>query len=71
MALNTRSRISVCTVLAIATVFGNTATAQVNYEAWELLKSEFQRRLHNFGRCDEWNLCLTARTVVRANQEPE
>ena len=30
-----------------------------------------QRRLHNFGRCDEWNLCLTARTVVRANQEPE
>ncbi len=30
-----------------------------------------KRRLHNFGRCDEWNLCLTARTVVRANQEPE
>ena len=30
-----------------------------------------ERRLHNFGRCDEWNLCLTARTVVRANQERE
>jgi hypothetical protein len=28
-----------------------------------------QRWLHNFGRCDEWNLCLIARTVVRANQE--
>ena len=25
--------------------------------------------LHNFGRCDEWNLCLTAGTVVPANQE--
>jgi hypothetical protein len=28
-----------------------------------------QRWLHNLGRCDEWNLCLIARTVVRANQE--
>ncbi len=28
-----------------------------------------ERWLHNFGRCDEWNLCLIARTVVRANQE--
>ena len=28
-----------------------------------------ERWLHNFGRCDKWNLCLTARTVVRANQE--
>jgi len=25
--------------------------------------------LHNFRRCDEWNLCLTAGTVVPANQE--
>jgi hypothetical protein len=25
--------------------------------------------LHNFGRCNEWNLCLTAGTVVPANQE--
>jgi hypothetical protein len=34
--------------------------------------NETRRRkkwLHNFGRCDRWNLCLTARTVVRANQE--
>ena len=28
-----------------------------------------ERWLHNFGRCDEWNLCLIARTVVPANQE--
>jgi adenine-specific DNA-methyltransferase len=28
-----------------------------------------QRWLHNFGRCEEWNLCLIARTVVPANQE--
>ncbi len=45
------------------------------YDAYGRLVSEYmqkyQRRLHNFGRCDEWNLCLTARTVVRANQEPE
>ena len=40
--------------------------------AYDLLKPGGEkRRLHNFGRCDEWNLCLTARTVVRANQEPE
>ena len=28
-----------------------------------------QKWLHNFRRCDEWNLCLTAGTVVPANQE--
>ena len=27
-----------------------------------------QKWLHNFGRCDGWNLCLTAGTVVPANQ---
>jgi hypothetical protein len=28
-----------------------------------------QKWLHNFRQCDEWNLCLTAGTVVPANQE--
>ena len=41
MALNARSRIGVCTAFAIATLLGNAATAQENYEAWEILKSEF------------------------------
>ena len=26
-----------------------------------------QSWLHSFGRCDRWNVCLTARTVVCAN----
>jgi hypothetical protein len=28
-----------------------------------------EKWLHKFRRCDEWNLCLTAGTVVPANQE--
>ena len=28
-----------------------------------------ESRLHKFRQRDEWNFCLTARTVVRANQE--
>ena len=32
---------------------------------------EVERRLHNFGRCGKWNFCLTARTVVLANQEQQ
>ena len=31
--------------------------------------SSCQSWLHSFGRCGRWNVCLTARTVVRANQE--
>ena len=30
---------------------------------------DYKKWLHNFRRCDEWNLCLTAGTIVPANQE--
>src|SRR5262245_44746780 len=30
---------------------------------------DLEKWLHNFRRCDEWHLCLTAGTVVPANQE--
>src|SRR5262245_16309639 len=34
-----------------------------------LLTDGCEKWLHNFRRCDEWHLCLTAGTVVPANQE--
>jgi hypothetical protein len=30
-----------------------------------------ERWLHNFGRCDRWNFCLTTGTLVPANQEKQ
>ena len=62
---------------AVAKVAGELGIElKVTYEirsisAMRALAARGERRLHNFGRCDEWNLCLTARTVVRANQERE
>jgi hypothetical protein len=42
---------------------------QSSDELVSLAKKGRQKWLHNFGQGDEWNLCLTAGTVVPANQE--
>src|SRR5262245_45364755 len=43
--------------------FRNATTGEVDDKAFG------QKWLHNFRRCEEWHLCLTAGTVVPANQE--
>ena len=35
----------------------------------EALIEDVQRWLHNFGRRGKWNFCLTAGTLLLANQE--
>jgi DNA-binding winged helix-turn-helix (wHTH) protein len=57
-----------------ASYWRNQITSDLIVWTWKSVEECFfidgdVRWLHNFGRCDKWNLCLTARTVVRANQE--
>ena len=52
-----------------ATMSGLRFLHRVTLRRHDLAAEIYLRWLHSFGRLDEWIVCLTARTVVRANQE--
>ena len=61
-------KIAVAELLLMAALSHYDATSSVPSDKLQEF-TRAKRWLHNFGRCDEWNFCLTAGTVVPANQE--